>query len=113
MPSSKLLLKILVRLFILRSKTCFHVIIDESKDAAKQEKLDLAVRYSTGHVVEIFLYLGKLDQLSAQAIKECLNEMINCIIQSSGGSILVCLGADGVSVMAGKFTCVEELLGSE
>ncbi|CAB4066139.1 unnamed protein product [Lepeophtheirus salmonis] len=59
-------------------------------------------------------WFGKIFVPSeAQAIKECVNEMINCIIQSLGGSILVCLGADGASVMVGQFTGVTELLRSE
>ena len=71
---------ILVRLFILRSKmpACFQHLLMKVKDAAKREELALAVTYS------------------------CVNELINCIIQSSGGLMVICLGADGASVMAGE-----------
>ena len=89
---------------------CF---LDESKDAAKREGLALAVRYSAGNVVKRFVYLRKLDQFDAQAIKECVNELIKCIIQSSGSSMVICLGADGASVIAGEFSGVAELLRSD
>ena len=59
------------------------------------------------------VYLRKPDLFDAQAIKECVNELINCIIQSSGGSMVICLGADGASVMAGEFSGFAELLRSE
>ena len=91
----------------------FSALIDESKDAAKREELALAVRYSAGNVVERFVYLRKLDQFDGQAINECVSELINCIIQSSGGSMVICLGADGASVMAGEFPGVAELLHSD
>ena len=58
---------ILVRLFIHRSKmpACFQHLLMKVKDAAKREVLALAVRYS------------------------CVNELINCIIQSSGGLMVI------------------------
>ena len=59
------------------------------------------------------VYLRKLDLFDAQAIKECVNELINCIIQSSGGSMVICLGADGASVMAGEFSGFAELFPSD
>ena len=91
----------------------FSALIDKSKNAAKREELALAVRYSAGNVVERFVYLRKLDQFNAQAIKECVNECINCIIQYSWGSMVICLGADCASVMAGEFSGVTELLHSD
>ena len=91
----------------------FSALIDESKDAAKREELALAVRYSAGNVVERFVYLRKLDQFDAHTIKECVNELINNIIQTSEGSVVVCLGADGASVMSGEIAGVAELLRSE
>ena len=56
----------------------FSALIDESKNAAKREELALAVRYSAGNVLERFVYLRKLDQFDAKAIKECVNELTNC-----------------------------------
>ena len=55
----------------------FSALTDESKDAAKREELALAVRYSAGNIVERFVYLRKLDQFYAEAIKECVNELTN------------------------------------
>ena len=48
----------------------FSALIDDSKDAAKQEELALALRYSAGNVVERFVYLRKPDQFDANEIKE-------------------------------------------
>ena len=87
----------------------FSALIGESKDTAKREELALAVRYSAGNVVERFVYPRKLEQFDGQAIKECVNERINCIIISSGGSMVICLGADGASVVAGEFSGATEL----
>ena len=91
----------------------FSTLVDESKDIGKREELALAVRYCAGKVVERFVDLRKLDQFDAHTIKKITKETIDHIIHTSGDSVVVCLGADGASVMSGEFSGVAELLRSE
>ncbi len=44
--------------------------------------------------------LQKLDQFDAHTIKEHTKEVIGCIIDASGGSMVVSLEGDGASVMS-------------
>ena len=74
------------------------VLIDESKDTARREELAITVRYNVGKVVERFYF----DEGS----------IIDLITESSGAAI-ISLGADGASVMSGKYFGVAELLRSE
>ena len=71
----------------------FSTLIDDSKEVGKRKELALAVRYCTGKVVERFVDLWKLDQFDAHTIKKITKEMIDQIIQTSRGSVVVCLGA--------------------
>ena len=91
----------------------FSTHVDESKDIGKREELALAVRYCAGKVVERFADLRKLDQFDAHTIKKITKETIDHIIHTSEGSVVVCLGAHGASVMSGEFSGVAELLRSE
>ena len=91
----------------------FSTLVNESKEIGKREELALAVRYCAGKVVERFVDLRKLDQFDAPTIKKITKETIDHIIHTSGGSVVVCLGADGASVMSGEFSGVAELLRSE
>ena len=50
--------------------------------------------------------LRKLDKFDAPTIKKFAKEVIDHIILTSGGAMVVCLGADGASVMSGEFAGV-------
>lgn len=91
----------------------FSALIDESKDTAKREEFALAVRYFARKVVERFYDLRHLESFDARTIMNVTKEIVANIIQSSEGSIVVSLGADGASVMSGEFGGVAELLRSE
>lgn len=91
----------------------FSALIDESRDTAKREEFALAVRYYAGKVVERFYDLRHLGSFDARTIMKVTQEIVDNIIQSSEGCIVVSLGADGGSVMSGEFGGVAELLRSE
>uniref|UniRef100_A0A0K2TRY4 Uncharacterized protein n=1 Tax=Lepeophtheirus salmonis TaxID=72036 RepID=A0A0K2TRY4_LEPSM len=84
----KLLLK---RHVEIKDDGMFSKLIDESEDAAKREDLALTAIYSIGHAVEIFWYLQEARKTKCPGNQRMGNEMINCIIQTSGCSNLVCL----------------------
>ena len=90
----------------------FSVLIDESKDTAKREELAIAVRYYVGKVVERFYDLRPLGDFGARSIMTLAKEVIDLITESSGAAV-ISLGADGASVMSGKYAGVAELLRSE
>lgn len=91
----------------------FSALIDESKDTAKREELAISVRYFVGKVVERFYDLRPLEDFGARSIMTFTKEVIDSIIESSGRSVVISLGADGASVMSGEFAGVAELLRSE
>ena len=80
----------------------FSVLIDESKDTAKREELAIAVRYYVGKVVECFYDLRPLGDFGARSIMTLAKEVIDLITESSG-AVIISLGADGASVMSGKY----------
>ena len=90
----------------------FSVLIDESKDTAKREELAIAVRYNVGKVVERFYDLRPLEDFGARSIMALTKEVIDLITESCGAAV-ISLGADGASVMSGKYAGVAELLRSE
>ena len=90
----------------------FSALIDESKDNAKREELAIAVRYYVGNIVERFFDLRPLEDFGARSIMTFTKGVIDLIIKYSGAA-LISLGADGASVMSGKFAGVAEFLRSE